>query len=292
MAHRHPSLQRGRDMPGQLNRVNLSIASPSEIERTARQLRVMREGFLTGSLTMHTPRSMILESWQRCSNMRVNLSRRCAPLAVARESQLEHLLHNIAGQTGRLERLLDLSRIEAGALPLDRDWTELPVLIADTLAKFANLNSDCKIERHLAADLPLHYVDPDRFVQVLWNLLENASKYSSPCSPIRVEASWTGSEVLIGVADWGPGIPAGERERIFQHFYRLDRDQRAHTQGSGLGLAICRGIVEAHNGRIWVEDRPGGGSVFLIALPLPPPDPTAIEASEEPELCTVSTGGQ
>lgn len=205
----------------------------------------------------------------------------------------EHLLHNIAGQAGRLGRLvdqlLDLSRIEAGALPLDRDWTELPVLIADTLVKFESLNSGCKVERYLAADLPLHYVDPDRFVQVLWNLLENASKYSSQRSPIRVEAKWTGTEVLIEVADRGPGIPAAERERIFQHFYRLDREQRAHTKGSGLGLAICRGIVEAHSGRIWVEDRPGGGSIFRIALPLPPPDPSGLEMPEEHELCTLST---
>jgi two-component system sensor histidine kinase KdpD len=207
----------------------------------------------------------------------------------------EHLLHNIAGQSSRLGRLvdqlLDLSRIEAGALPLDRDWTELPVLIADTLTKFESLNSGCKVERYLAADLPLHYVDPDRFVQVLWNLLENASKYSSRRSPIRVEAKWTGTEVLIEVADRGPGIPAAERERIFQHFYRLDREQRAHTKGSGLGLAICRGIVEAHSGRIWVEDRPGGGSIFRIALPLPPPDPTDPEVSEKHELYTVSAGG-
>jgi two-component system sensor histidine kinase KdpD len=188
-----------------------------------------------------------------------------------------------------VDQLLDLSRIEAGALPLDRDWTELPALIADTLVKFESLHSGCRIERYLAADLPLHYVDPDRFVQVLWNLLENASKYSSPASPISVEAQWTGTEVLVKVADCGPGIPAEEHERIFQHFYRLDRDRKAHTQGSGLGLAICRGIVEAHGGRIWVEDRPGGGSVFLIALPLPPPDPSGLETPEENELCTLST---
>lgn len=208
----------------------------------------------------------------------------------------DHLLHNIAGQARRLGRLvdqlLDLSRIEAGALPLDRDWTELPVLITDTLAKFESLNRGCHVERDLAADLPLHYIDPDRFVQVLWNLLENASKYSSPHQPIRVEASWTGAEVLIGVLDNGPGIPAGEHEKIFQNFYRLNRDRRAHTQGSGLGLAICRGIVEAHGGRIWVEDRPGGGSIFRIALPLPPPDPTDIEVLEERELCPVSTRGK
>jgi len=213
-----------------------------------------------------------------------------------REIQLaweqDHLLHNIAGQTSRLGRLvdqlLDLSRIEAGALSLDRDWTELPVLIADTLAKFEELNNGCQVERDLSADLPLHYVDPDRLIQVLWNLLENANKYASPRSSIKVETRWTGTEVLIGVADRGPGIPAGEHEKIFQHFYRLDRDYRAHTQGSGLGLAICRGIVQAHGGRIWVEDRPGGGSIFYIALPLPP-DSVVLEGLDEPELYTAST---
>src|SRR6266568_2761790 len=213
-----------------------------------------------------------------------------------RERQLawehDHLLHNIAGQTSRLGRLvdqlLDLSRIEAGVLSLDLDWTELPVLIADTLAKFEELNNGCQVERDLSPDLPLHYVDPDRLIQVLWNLLENANKYASPRSSIKVETRWTGIEVLIGVADRGPGIPAGEREKIFQHFYRLDRDYRAHTQGSGLGLAICRGIVQAHGGRIWVEDRADGGSIFRIALPLPP-DSIALEGLDEPELYTAST---
>ncbi len=203
----------------------------------------------------------------------------------------EHLLHNIAGQTGRLGRLvdqlLDLSRIEAGVLALDRDWTELPVLIVDTLAKFEGLHNGCRVECDLAEDLPLHYVDPDRLVQVLWNLLENASKYALPCSSIRVETSWNGSSVLIGVADRGPGIPAGEHEKIFQHFYRLGRDISTHTQGSGLGLAICRGIVEAHGGRIWVEDRTGGGSIFRIALPLPTTDRLVLEALEDRALCGV-----
>src|SRR2546421_1913073 len=213
-----------------------------------------------------------------------------------REIQLtweqDHLLHNIAGQTSRLGRLvdqlLDLSRIEAGVLSLDLDWTELPVLIADTLAKFEELNNGCQVERDLSPDLPLHYVDPDRLIQVLWNLLENANKYASPRSSIKVETRWTGTEVLIGVADRGPGIPAGEHEKIFQHFYRLDRDYRAHTQGSGLGLAICRGIVEAHGGRIWGEDPPGGGSIFRIALPLPP-DYDGLEGLDEPELFMASS---
>jgi signal transduction histidine kinase len=217
----------------------------------------------------------------------------------------EHLLNNVANQASRLARLvdqlLDLSRIEAGALPLDREWIDIPALIADAIAKFEGLagglgmpagrcimvpeavartddmSGSCPVEQDFPADLPLLYVDPDRLVQVLWNLLENACKYSPPGAPIRVEAWRNGAEVVIGVADRGSGIPAADRERIFQRFYRLDRDRRAHAQGSGLGLAICRGIVEAHGGRIWVEDRPGGGSTFRVALPLPATDLTDIE---------------
>ena len=183
----------------------------------------------------------------------------------------EQLLRNIAGQAKRLgglvDQLLDLMRIEAGALPLDRDWTELGALIADTIAKFQRLNAACQINQNLTVDLPLVYIDPERMVQVLWNLLENAHKYSPPSTPITVEASSVGQEVFIRVADRGSGIPAGEHEKIFQYFYRLNREQQMHAPGSGLGLAICRGIIDAHGGRIWAEDRPGGGSIFSIALP-------------------------
>jgi len=199
-----------------------------------------------------------------------------------RSSDLQkHLLNTIAGQTNRLDQLvsqlLDLSRLEAGRLALDCDWIELPIVIADTAAKFEELYEGYRIERELADDLPLPYVDRDRFVQVLWNLLENARKYALPSALIKVEARWEGNEVQIGVADRGPGIPAEERERIFQHFYRLRRDQETTAEGSGLGLAICQGIVQAHGGRIWVEDRPGGGSVFRFALPLSPAELAGIE---------------
>jgi signal transduction histidine kinase len=203
----------------------------------------------------------------------------------------EHLLYNIAGQASRLDRLvdelLDLACIEAGLLLLDRDWIDLPVLIADTRAKFEELHSGCQVELDLAADLPLQYADPVRLAQVLWNLLENALKYASSCTSIKVEASWTRDEVLIGVADRGPGIPADEREKIFQHFYRLERDQGTHTQGSGLGLAICQGIVQAHGGRIWVEDQPEGGCFIRFALPLPTASLPGLESLEKTDLFSV-----
>ncbi|MBE3559593.1 MAG: GAF domain-containing protein [Ktedonobacteraceae bacterium] len=202
----------------------------------------------------------------------------------------EHLLHNIAGQVHRLgqlvDQLLDLSLIEAGGLVLDCDWTDLAACITDTARKFERLHSGCRIELVFDPDLPLHYIDPDRLLQVLWNLLENAFKYAPGSVPILVKAHLMEQEkeVLISVADRGPGIPEGEHERIFQRFYRLDRDRQARTPGSGLGLAICRGIVEAHGGRIWVENHEEGGSIFCVALPLPAPEPIGLDTSETQAL--------
>ena len=187
------------------------------------------------------------------------------------ENTQEYMLQNIASQASRLGKLvdglLDLSRIEAGALVLDRDWTELNVLISDTLAKFERLNAPRRIEQYLENQLPLVYIDPERIVQVLWNLLENANKYSPQDMPITVEAFSIEQQVFIRVADRGAGIPLDEREKIFQYFYRLNRDHQKHTPGSGLGLAICQGIVESHGGQIWVDDRAGGGSIFSVSLP-------------------------
>lgn len=257
------------------------LRSASEME-ALREADRLKSGFLaTVSHDLRSPLTAIRASIESLLDCKVSHSDR----------EQEHVLNNIADQASRLGRmvdqLLDLSRIEAGALSLDRDWTELSVLITDTVAKFEGLNGGYHVEQDVSADLPLHYVDPDRLVQVLWNLLENASKYASSSSPIKLEAKWTGTEVLIKVADRGPGIPAEEQEKIFQHFYRLDRDRRIHTPGSGLGLAICQGIVQAHGGSIWVEDRPGGGSIFCVSLPLPP-DTIPLEGLEEQELYPVS----
>ena len=201
----------------------------------------------------------------------------------------EHLLHNIAGQTNRLgllvDQLLDLSRIEADVLPLDYDWIEIPVLMHDAVVEFTRLHSGCSIEEKISPHLPLAYIDATRLIQVLWNLLENAYKYAAQYAPIQIEARLLDNkEVLLSVADRGPGIPRGEHERIFQRFYRLERDQHSHVKGSGLGLAICKGIIEAHGGRIWAEDRAGGGCVFQVALHLPTTDSLTFDTSDIQEV--------
>jgi signal transduction histidine kinase len=251
------------------------LRAVGEAEATRETDRIKRRFLMTVSHDLRSPLTAIRTSVESLLEQ------------VGDRSTDNDLLDNIAGQAKRLgrlvDKLLDLSRIEAGALKLDRDWLELSGLIADTVAKFDRLNGPGHIDQQLAADLPLIYVDPDRIVQVLWNLLENAHKYAPAASPVTVVAAWTQAEVLIEVADRGPGIPLDERDKIFQYFYRLNRDQQ-HTPGTGLGLAICHGIVEAHGGRIWLEDRSGGGSRFCVALPYPAVDPASLEALADYEL--------
>ncbi len=103
---------------------------------------------------------------------------------------------------------------------------------------------------------------------MLYNLLDNACKYTPSGSPVRVDATWTAAEMTISVADRGAGVRASERENIFTRFYRAGNNENAGVRSIGLGLAICRGIVEAHGGRIWVEDNIGTGSIFRFSIPL------------------------
>lgn len=186
-------------------------------------------------------------------------------------SPAEGLLQNIAGQAQRLSRLvdqlLDVSQIEGGALRLDREWNELPALIADAASGIGVLYGD-RVRFAIRPNPPLLFVDKDRFVQVLYNLLDNACKYTPPLSPVNIEAAWTATEMTIGVADRGAGVRAAERENIFSRFYRAGSRENVGVRSVGLGLAICRGIVEAHGGKIWVEDNAGTGSVFKFMVPL------------------------
>jgi two-component system sensor histidine kinase KdpD len=133
-------------------------------------------------------------------------------------------------------------------------------------------------------EVPLVYLDYVGIAQVLTNLVENAAKYTPPGTPIRIRARIAtpaaGPVVEVSVEDGGPGIPAEQRTRVFDKFYRVDSGSR--TPGTGIGLAISKGFVEAHGGRIWVEDAAGGGAAFRFTLPLPAPALAADEAGVAP----------
>ena len=166
--------------------------------------------------------------------------------------------------------LLDVARIETGNLPVAPEPSELPALVEEAVGRFRAGGEKHPLSVDLAEDLPLVLADKLRVVQVLGNLLSNAAAYSPEGSPITVSAVRDGIHVAVSVADKGRGIPAEMLPELFRKFSRgLGADAPSGVDGSGLGLAICKGIVEAHGGRIRAEsDGPGLGARFTFTLPV------------------------
>jgi two-component system sensor histidine kinase KdpD len=165
--------------------------------------------------------------------------------------------------------LLDMARLQSGAVQLSRQWLPLQELVGSALGSLDEVLAGRPVEVELAAELPLVSLDPVLMERVLVNLLENAAKYTPPGSPVRIEGRRetgpAGGQVVVDVLDRGPGLPAGKEALLFDKFERGDRESA--TPGVGLGLAICKAIVEAHGGRISAHNRTGGGAVFRLAWP-------------------------
>ncbi|HEY8104970.1 MAG TPA: ATP-binding protein, partial [Gemmatimonadales bacterium] len=185
------------------------------------------------------------------------------------------LAQTIVEESRRMTRLvanlLDMVRLESGALQVQREWQPLEEVVGVALIRLDERLAGRVVTTTLPPDLPLLPIDGLLIEQVLINLIENALKYTPPGTPIDISAELGQREVIVEVADRGPGLPGGEEGRIFDKFYRA-RDQ-GHAGGAGLGLTICRGIVTAHGGRIWAENRAGGGTSFRFSLPLGGPPP-------------------
>jgi two-component system, OmpR family, sensor histidine kinase KdpD len=173
--------------------------------------------------------------------------------------------HREALRLNRLVRnMLDMARLEGGALRVRKDPQQLEEVIGAALHRLEERLRGREVETSIPVDLPLVPFDPVLVEQVLVNLLENATKYTPEGSPIEVSAVLRDGEVETAVEDRGPGVAPAEVERVFDKFYRV---REGEGGGVGLGLPICRGIVGAHGGRIWVADRPGGGASFHFTLP-------------------------
>jgi two-component system sensor histidine kinase KdpD len=193
-------------------------------------------------------------------------------------AQRREFLETIDQEADRLTRLvhnlLDMSRIEAGALDPRLVETALPD-VTGPVVRLARSKSSQPIGVDLPDDLPAVLVDPVRLDQVLTNLLDNARRYAGD-EPVTVEGRSVGGRVELRVVDHGPGIPEAERERIFGQFYRLRRNGRTPPDGTGMGLAVSKGIVEALGGTIRVEETPGGGATFVVSLTPGAPRPTPV----------------
>ena len=193
-------------------------------------------------------------------------------------SELDHhtrldLLENASEEAERLNRLvgnlLDMTRLEAGAMKMKLVPCDVQDVIGAALERASHRLTGRPLRTSIAQDLPTVEMDFVLMVQVLFNLLDNAAKYSPPQSPIEVSARPGLHAVEIEVADRGLGIPAEDLERVFGKFFRVQRTDG--VAGTGLGLSICRGIIEAHGGRIRAENRPGGGTTMKLILPVEKP---------------------
>jgi len=186
------------------------------------------------------------------------------------------LLESVRDEGDRLNRLvqnlLEMTRLESGALALRKAWHPLEEIIGAALSRLNTQLAGRRVTTRVPPDLPLVAIDDVLIEQVLINLLDNTLKYTPAGTPIEVIATAGEQNVTVEIADHGPGLPPGEEDKVFDKFYRADAGA---GRGAGLGLAICRGIVQAHGGRIWAQNLPGGGVAFLFTLPLGDP-PTSV----------------
>jgi K+-sensing histidine kinase KdpD len=171
-----------------------------------------------------------------------------------------------------VEALTKLARIDAGELQLRTEWCAIDEVIAAALKRAEPRTRDHRMEVWIEDELPRVNVDEPAIAEVVYILVDNAAKYSPSASTIRVTARpEDGAKVLVSVEDEGPGIQSELRERVFGRFFRATRDGDAGDRkrsGSGMGLAIAHGIVQAHGGRIWIEDAEGHpGAKFVVELP-------------------------
>ena len=198
--------------------------------------------------------STVLSEWERLPSGEVQQLLRDA---VLESESLSYLIEN----------LLELSRVQAQQLALYAEPTDIKTLVSGTLTKVKRQAPSHQFTTSIPDGLQSINVDPLRIERILYNLLENAAKYSPPGSQIKVSVKVEPKRLVIGVSDQGRGLSPSEQARIFGAFQRLENSRPDQSKGAGLGLVVCKRLVEAHGGEIWVESKKGKGSTFFFTLP-------------------------
>jgi two-component system sensor histidine kinase KdpD len=169
-----------------------------------------------------------------------------------------------------IDHLLDLSRLEAGRLPIVMKPQPIHEIISEASSQLNILTNGHTLTFHLPARLPLVLADTKRISQVIVNLVRNASSYSDKGTEITISASVRGAFVQVNVSDQGPGILPAEYKKVFEAFRRGVSMENSTVHGAGLGLAICKGLVEAHGGRIWIKKKAAPGATLSFTIPIVP----------------------
>ncbi|MFN2254350.1 MAG: DUF4118 domain-containing protein [Candidatus Promineifilaceae bacterium] len=244
----------------------------AQLSETARQARLLEE---TKKLQTALLNSISHDLRTPLASITGALSSLLEDAALLSEEARTDLLLTAWEESVRLNRLvgnlLDMTRLQSDALKMVCQPNDVEDLVGATLAQMPRRLKDRAVHSTIPAGLPMVDIDLALAVQALVNLVDNALKFAPPDKPIEIEAYADGDFVIVAVKDRGPGLPEGDSELLFNRFFRGTTGPMSggsSVVGTGLGLSIARGIVEAHGGRIWAENRPGGGAVFLLSLPV------------------------
>jgi two-component system sensor histidine kinase KdpD len=256
-----------------------TLAEAAQKARLQIETEQLRNSLLSSvSHDLRTPLAVITGSAATLADTELDEPTRAELLATIQEEghRLNRLVRN----------LLDMTRLQAGALVVKKEWQAVEEVIGSALTRLEDRLGARPVDTQVPHDLPMAPFDSILLEQVLVNLLENAIKYTPEGSPLEIAARSVPDAIEIAVSDRGPGVAPEDVERVFEKFYRAGEGRG----GVGLGLTICRGIVTAHGGRLWVENRPGGGASFRFTIPLQGTAPQ-VPADEDSPLSTTAPVG-
>jgi two-component system sensor histidine kinase KdpD len=232
-------------------------------ERKAGELSRQREELKTALLESisHDLRTPLTAIRVAASNIRSS-----ALSAAEREDQSDLILSEVERLSRLFENILDMARIDAGAITTEMRWVHPSEIVAAARDHVGEALHHHRLDLRFESDVPVR-LDPRLTAAALAHVLENAAQYSPPGSTIEVAGSSRGDELTIKVRDHGQGIAQGDLARLFDRFYRGGAAAQARASGTGMGLWIARGLLAAERGRIWADNRPDGGAELTIAIP-------------------------
>ncbi len=277
------ALERARDQQQQLYETMEDLAAANaqltRLNRLAQQLRQAaeeerhaKEQFVANvSHELRTPLNMIIGFCEMITSSPESYNGRIPPALLA---DLAVVLRNSQHLADLIDDVLDLSQIESGRMALVKERVPIAEIIESAVIAVRPLFASKRLalEVDVAADLPPLFCDRTRIREVVLNLLSNAGRFTEQ-GGVRVRAWQEGDDIVVSVADTGPGIAAADQQRLFRPFHQLDGTIRRRHGGTGLGLSISKGFVELHQGKMWVTSTVGEGTTFYFRLPIDPPAP-------------------